>query len=62
MRARDDLEAWPLPDWAMSLLTDRGFHTGAAKVIVLTELFIAVGLWWRAHAATRPCGSPWSST
>ena len=47
VRARDDLEARPLPDWAISLLTDRGFHTGAAKIIVLTELFIAVGLWWR---------------
>jgi Vitamin K-dependent gamma-carboxylase len=47
VRARDDLEAWPLPDWAVSVLTDRGFHTGAAKFIVLTELFIAVGLWWR---------------
>ena len=47
VRARDDLEAWPLPDWAVSLLTDRTFHTGAAKVIVLTELFIAVGLWLR---------------
>jgi hypothetical protein len=47
VRARDDLEAWPLPDWAVSVLTDRGFHTGAAKVIVLTELFIAVGLWRR---------------
>ncbi|MGH2838938.1 MAG: HTTM domain-containing protein [Thermoleophilaceae bacterium] len=44
VRARDDLEAWPLPDWAVSMLTDRDFHTGAAKVIVLTELFIAVGL------------------
>ena len=21
--ARDQLEAWPLPDWAVSLLTDR---------------------------------------
>jgi hypothetical protein len=31
----------------VSLLTDRGFHTGAAKLIVLTELFIAVGLWSR---------------
>jgi hypothetical protein len=31
----------------VSLLTDRGFHTGAAKFIVLTELFIAAGLWWR---------------
>jgi len=47
VRAQDDLEAWPLPDWAVSLLTDRSFHTGAAKLIVLTELFIAVGLWWR---------------
>jgi vitamin K-dependent gamma-carboxylase len=47
VRERDSLEAWPLPDWAVSLLTDRGFHTGAAKFIVLTELFIALGLWWR---------------
>ena len=47
VRAREDLEAWPLPDWAVSLLTDRGFHTGAAKLIVLTELFIALGLWRR---------------
>ena len=43
--ARDQLD--PLPGWAVSLLTDRDFHTGAAKVVVLTELFIAVGLWWR---------------
>jgi hypothetical protein len=47
VRARDDLEAWSVPDWAVSVLTDRSFHTGAAKLIVLTELFIAVGLWWR---------------
>ena len=47
VRAREDLEAWPLPDWAISVLTDSGFHVGAAKVIVLTELFIALGLWWR---------------
>jgi uncharacterized membrane protein YphA (DoxX/SURF4 family) len=47
VRYREDLEAWPLPDWAVTLLTDRGFHTGAAKFIVLTELFIALGLWWR---------------
>ena len=46
VRARDDLDVWPLPDWALSTLTDRGFHTGAAKLIVLTELFIALGLWW----------------
>jgi hypothetical protein len=47
VRARYQLDAWPLPDWAVSVLTDRSFHTGAAKMIVLTELFIAVGLWWR---------------
>jgi len=47
VRARDDLEAWPLPDWVVRVLTDRDFHTGAAKVIVLTELFIAAGLWLR---------------
>jgi uncharacterized membrane protein YphA (DoxX/SURF4 family) len=45
VRARDELGA--LPDWAVSVLTDRSFHTGAAKFIVLTELFIALGLWWR---------------
>lgn len=37
----------PLPDWAISVLTDRDVHTWAAKVIVLTELFIAAGLWFR---------------
>jgi uncharacterized membrane protein YphA (DoxX/SURF4 family) len=47
VRGRADLQAWPLPDWAISVLTDRGFHTGAAKMIVLTELFIATGLCWR---------------
>ena len=46
-RARGDLQAWHLPDWAISALTDRGFHTGAAKFVVLTELFIAAGLWSR---------------
>jgi Vitamin K-dependent gamma-carboxylase len=45
VRERDELGAWP--DWAVSVLTDRSFHTGAAKFIVLTELFIAAGLWWR---------------
>jgi Vitamin K-dependent gamma-carboxylase len=45
--ARDELAAWPLPDWLVSVLTDRAFHTGAAKFIVLTELLIALGLWWR---------------
>ena len=43
--ARDDLSA--LPHWAVSVLTNRDFHTGAAKLVVLTELFIAFGLWSR---------------
>jgi hypothetical protein len=45
VRARDELGA--LPDWTVSIVTDRSLHIGAAKFIVLTELFIAVGLWWR---------------
>jgi len=45
VQARDELH--PLPGWAVSVITDRDFHTGAAKAIVLTELFIAVGLWSR---------------
>ena len=48
VQVRDRLDASPLPGWAVSLLADRSFHTVAAKVIVLTELFIAVGLWLRA--------------
>jgi hypothetical protein len=47
VQARDQLDASPLPGWAVSVLTDRDFHTGAAKLVILTELFIAVGLWWR---------------
>jgi hypothetical protein len=47
MQARHQLDAWPLPDWVTSVLTNRSFHTGAAKLIVLTELFVAVGLWRR---------------
>jgi hypothetical protein len=50
VQARDELA--PLPGWAVSVLTDRGFHTGAAKLVVLTELFIAVGLWWRGTRYT----------
>jgi uncharacterized membrane protein YphA (DoxX/SURF4 family) len=41
------LRASILPDWAQDLLLERSFHTVAAKAIVLTELFIAAGLWWR---------------
>jgi hypothetical protein len=44
---RDRLEASVLPPWAIDVLTERSFHTVAAKVIVLTELFIASGFWSR---------------
>ena len=36
-----------VPGFAVSLLTNRSFHMGAAKVIIATELFIAFGLWFR---------------
>src|SRR5215218_8220137 len=35
VRAREELEAGPLPGWALSILTNREFYTGAAKLIVL---------------------------
>lgn len=36
-----------LPSAIADMLLDRSFHTIAAKAVVLTELFIAVGLWSR---------------
>jgi hypothetical protein len=48
VRVQDRLVTSPLPDWAVTVLTNRSFHTFAAKVIVGTELFIAFGLWWRS--------------
>jgi hypothetical protein len=48
VRVRDELVASPLPGWAIDVLADRSFHIYAAKVIVLTEIFLALGLWWRA--------------
>ena len=45
------LRASILPEFVQDLLLDRSFHTAAAKVVVLTELFIAGGFWWRR---TRP--------
>src|SRR4051812_450681 len=47
VESRGDLEAGPLPHWAISVLTNRDFYTGAAKLVIVTELFIAAGLWWR---------------
>ncbi|HEY6417344.1 MAG TPA: HTTM domain-containing protein, partial [Acidimicrobiales bacterium] len=48
VQVRERLDASPLPGWAVSLLADRSFHTVSAKLIVITELFIAIGLCWRA--------------
>jgi hypothetical protein len=47
VQSRAELDAGPLPHWVVSILTNRDFHTGAAKLVILTELFIASGLWWR---------------
>jgi uncharacterized membrane protein YphA (DoxX/SURF4 family) len=47
VQSRAELDAGPLPHWVISILTNRDFHTGAAKFVILTELFIASGLWWR---------------
>jgi hypothetical protein len=47
VRSRGDMESWHVPGWAIDVLTNRGFHTGAAKLIILTELSIAAGLWSR---------------
>jgi hypothetical protein len=44
---RDRVDASVLPSWAVDVLTDRSFHTVAAKLIIATELFIAAGLWSR---------------
>lgn len=44
---RDRVDASVLPSWAVDVLADRSFHTVAAKLIIATELFIAVGLWSR---------------
>ena len=48
MLQRRRLDDSPLPGWAVAVLSDRSFHTVTAKVIVATELFIALGLCWRA--------------
>ena len=46
VQARDQLAASPLPAWAITFLSERTVHVYVAKAIVLTELFIAVGLWF----------------
>jgi len=47
VRSRELLLSSPLPRWAVDMISDRSFQTFAAKAIIATELFIAVGLWSR---------------
>jgi hypothetical protein len=42
----------PAPMWVIDIVSARSFHTGFAKVVVLTELAVALGLWGRR---TRLC-------
>ncbi|MCP4225512.1 MAG: HTTM domain-containing protein, partial [Actinomycetia bacterium] len=35
-----------VPEWILDVLLTSGFHAWAAKIIVLTELFIGLGLLW----------------
>jgi hypothetical protein len=45
VNGESQLRASPLPEWFVDGLLERSLHTGVAKVIVLTEIFIAVALW-----------------
>jgi hypothetical protein len=47
LRHRAALDASVAPEWLKSLVTDERFHQIFAKANVLTELFLAVGLWFR---------------
>jgi uncharacterized membrane protein YphA (DoxX/SURF4 family) len=42
-----DLASRGLPGWVLRLLSSAEFHRWAAKGIILTELFIGLGLLWR---------------
>jgi len=46
VRHQHVLDPWPVPSWMLDLLTSRWLYTGLASTIILTELFIAVGLWF----------------
>lgn len=47
VHGRDDMESSGLPNWLIDVFTNRDVHTVSAKVVVATELFIALGLWSR---------------
>lgn len=41
------LDPLPVPGWALDLLTSRALYLAVAPVAVATELFVAIGLWFR---------------
>jgi hypothetical protein len=47
LKARPEMARTALPEWFVDLISRRDFHTVFAKVVILTELFIALGLWLR---------------
>jgi Vitamin K-dependent gamma-carboxylase len=51
VRSRSQLASSPLPDWFIDAIGNRGFHSVFAKFVILTEIFIALGLWLRASRA-----------
>ncbi len=44
---RADMLQHGVPHWVVSLLTNRTFDSVGAKVVIATELFLALGLWAR---------------
>jgi hypothetical protein len=44
---RADMVQHGVPHWVVSLLTNRTFDSAGAKVVIATELFLALGLWSR---------------
>lgn len=45
VNSESQLRTSPLPDWFIDALLERSLHTGMAKMIVMTEIFIAIALW-----------------
>ncbi len=51
IRSGPELARTPLPDWFIDAIGNRGFHSVFAKVVIVTEVFIALGLWLRSSRA-----------
>ena len=56
LRYRDALDRSIAPGWVKELVTQREFHWVFAKVNVLTELFLALALWYRPTRLCAVCG------